>query len=434
MENGYRQCLADARADPDLEQHLALVSQRVIRYIGAQMLFHATIYRRFDPQLWTRLHQLYAEAESAGIAAERVKDSVEGGDEGASSPMESYAQVVLLQASYLSEMTAPQMDFADALLRMWVRKVRVLSEPKDGAAPPVHALVIDIAKPIGARPVPHADLHASHRIFDLEGLSLSMRKRIHGLSNEEDPATLGLPPQATGIDPLSQLQRLHKLWCEGAPPRPPAKESDVKTAGLVFGLAEIHFFLSGGKVFEQPDKKRELTRAEKQDIEVFGQVTERTQNRMVAEYNYSVDAWSVVDEMRGAWRLQRPTTSSKGVAIGRLVAMRLGDAAPFFLGMISALSQETDGRIIVTVSLFPGRPESIPVRAADARNRANPKWSEGFRLPALEKIHIPASLVVPSGMAQRGRGVEVWSEEGPKESTVYELLERGTDFDRFTSF
>jgi hypothetical protein len=28
--------------------------------------------------------------------------------------------------------------------------------------------------------------------------------------------------------------------------------------------------------------------------------------------------------------------------------------------------------------------------------------------------------------------VEIWSEEGAKESTVYEILERGTDFDRFT--
>ena len=35
---------------------------------------------------------------------------------------------------------------------------------------------------------------------------------------------------------------------------------------------------------------------------------------------------------RGAWRVQRPTSSSKQVAIGRLVAMRMGDTAPFFLG------------------------------------------------------------------------------------------------------
>ena len=435
MEAGYRACVADAEGNPALAPHAALIAQRVIRYIGAQMLFHATVYRRFDPELWARLHRQYQQAEAAGIAAEKVKDSLEGADEGVSSAVESYVQVVLIQAAYLSEMTAPQMDFAEALIRMWVRKVRVLAAPREGAAPAVHPLVVDLSRSLGARPVAHADIAAHHRILDMEGVSQSLRKRIHGLQNDDDPASLGLPPQVSGLDPLSQMQRLHKLWCEGAPPRPPAKESDVSAAGLVFGLTEIHFFVTGGKLFEQPDKKRELTRQEKQDIEVFGQVTERTHSRMLAEHNFSVEAWPVVDEMRGAWRVQRPASTSRGVAIGRIVAMRMGDTAPFFLGMVSALSQETDGRIIITITLFPGRPEALPVRAADARNRANAKWVEAFRLPALEKANIPASFVVPNGVASRGRGIELWQGDGSvKETTVYEMLEHGTDFDRITTF
>ena len=435
MEAGYRACLPDAAHNAALAPHAALIAQRVTRYIGAQMLFHAAVYRRFDPALWTRLHQQYQQAEAAGVATEAVKDSLEGTDDGISSPVDAYVQVVLIQAAYLSEMTAPQMDFAEALLRMWVRKVRVLASPKEGAAPAIHPLVVDFDKPIGARPVAHADLAGQHRIFDMEGISLSLRKRIHGLQNEEEPAALGLPPQSSGLDPLSQMQRLHKLWCEGAPPRPPAKESDVKAAGLVFGIADIHFFVTGGKIFEQPDRKRELTRQEKQDIEVFGQVTSRTQNRMMAEHNFTVESWPVIDEMRGAWRVQRPASTSKGVAIGRLVAMRMGDAAPFFLGMVSALSQETDGRIIITITLFPGRPEAVPLRAADSRNRANAKWVEAFRLPPLEKANIPASLVVPNGVASRGRGIELWLSDGnTKETTVYEMLEHGTDFDRITTF
>jgi hypothetical protein len=138
--------------------------------------------------------------------------------------------------------------------------------------------------------------------------------------------------------------------------------------------------------------------------------------------------------MLGAWRLQRPPTASKGVAIGRLVAMRLGDSAPLYLGEISALVQETDGKVVITVTLFPGKPEPVAVRAGDARNRTNAQWSQGFRLPPLTKLNIPASLVVPGGMAMRGRGVEVWSEDGTKEITVYEVLNHGTDFDRFTIF
>src|SRR5690606_27761527 len=108
------------------------------------------------------------------------------------------------------------------------------------------------------------------------------------------------------------------------------------------------------------------------------------------------EPWAVVDEMRGAWRLQRPASSTRSIAIGKLVAMRIGDGGPFFLGMVSALVQETDGRIIATVTLFPGKPEAVAVRAGDARNRANAKWSEGFRLPEMEKLKVPETLVLPA--------------------------------------
>jgi hypothetical protein len=442
MEAGYRKCLQDARASGgEAAQHEALVAQRIMRCIGAQMLHHALVYRRFDPQLWTRLHALYGEAESRGFAAQEVKDSLEG-EAGSSSVAGAYAQVVLLQAAFLSEMTAPQIDFAEALLRLWSRKTQLLAAPRDGDARRLDALVIDPAKPIGARPQPRPDFQAGQRIVDTESLSKSVRKRIHGLQTGEETGTLGLPPQASSIDPLWELKRLHKLWCEGAPPRPAPKASNTEKAGLVFGLAEIHFFVSGGKPFEQPDKKqRELTSQEMKDIEVFGRVREQTSMNVMAQTqgrgavmpSVTVESWTVADEMLGAIRVQRPHTSSKGIAIGRLVAIRMGDTAPFYLGWITELVQETDGRLIATVSLFPGKPEPIAVRAGDSRNRASSQWTQGLRLPPLERLQIPASVILPSGLGHKGRGVEVWT-GGGKEATVEEILEHGTDFDRVATF
>lgn len=435
METGYRKALEAAKAGGgEIAAHVALITQRIVRYVGAQMLFHAVVYRRFEPQLWTRLHQDFAAAERAGIADESVRDSLES-DDGTSSVGEAYVQVVLAQAAYLSELSGPQMDFVATLLRMWARKVVVRAKPVEGATAAMLPLTVDIDKSLGARPLAAAELRDNHRLLDIEQLSRSMRRRIHGLQKEEDPASLGLPADFPPSHALDHLQRLHKLWCEGAPPRPPAKVPEEKAVGVVFGLQEIHFFLAGGKAFEQPGKNREMTRQEKQDIEVFGRVTERTQSMMVSEHNFTVENWGVIDEMMGAWRLQRPQTSSKGIAIGRLVAMRVGDAAPFFLGRVSALAQETDGRLVATVTLFPGRPEPVPVRAADARNRPNAQWSPGFRLPPLERIKVAGSLVVPSGMASRGRGVDVYAPGGAtKESTVDEVLDRGTDFDRISTY
>ncbi len=433
MEAGYRLCLAAATTQGgEIARHAGLVSQRIIRYIGTQMLFHALVYRRFDPQLWTRLHQQYLDAEATGVAAERVKDSLEG-EGGESSAAETYVQMVLIQAAFLSEMTAPQMDFADALLKLWARKVQVLKDSPETTRGALDPLVVDLAKPIGARPQPRGAVQPTQRVLDIDQLSRSMRKRIHGLANGEDLATLGLPAQASAIDAHTELQRLHKLWCEGAPPRPAAKPASQPAAGLVFGLGEIHFFVSGGKAFEQPDRKREMTRQEKQDIEVFGRVREQTQNRMAGEVNFTVEPWALVDEMLGAVRVLRPATASRGIAIGRLVGLRTGDTGPFYLGYLSELTHETDGRIIATITVFPGKPEPIAARAGDARNRANAQWVQAFRLPGLEKLKIPESLVVPGSMSSRGRGIEIWT-EGAKESTVEGMLYHGSDFDRVTTF
>jgi len=431
MEAGYRKILEAAMGDAEARRHCALVAQRIVRYLGAQMLFHDIVYRRCDRNLWVRLHKQYRQAEEAGWHRERVKDSLEG-DESGSSVEEAYVQAVMLQAAYLAELRAHEIDFTEALLRQWIRKVQLAAQPPGEAT---HALAVDLDRDIGARPLAQMEAGASRRVLDTSAISKSLRRRIKGLKEDESPAALGLPPLPAEVEPGHALQRLHRLWCEGAPPRPPAHVPDEKTAGVVFGMPEIHFFVAGGKTFEQPDRKRELTSREKQDIEVFGRVTERTQSMMVTEQAISVtvEPWTVIDEMRGAWRLQRPTTASRGISIGRIVAMRVGDTAPFFLGMVSALVLETDGRIVATVTLFPGKPEPVAVRPADARNRSSAKWSEGFRLPEMEKLKAPASLVVPSGMAQRGRGIEVWV-GGPKESTVYEILERGADFDRITVF
>ncbi|HUQ28675.1 MAG TPA: hypothetical protein VM051_08785 [Usitatibacter sp.] len=432
MEAGYRRCLADARASGgEAGQHEALIAQRIMRYIGAQMVFHALVYRRFDPQLWTRLHGLHAETETRGVATQTVKDSLEG-EGGSSSAAEAYAQVVLLQAAFLSEMTAPQIDFAEALLRMWARKVQILASPPEGDTRRLDALVIDPAKPIGARPQPRPDLQPGQRIVETAELSRSMRRRIHGLQTGEDVATLGLPTQAASVDSLAELKRLHKLWCEGAPPRPAPKPSNTDKAGLVFGMQDIYFFVSGGKAFEQPDKKRELTSQEKQDIEVFGRVREQTQSKMMGAMPSS-ESWVVVDEMLGAVRVQRPATSSRSIAIGRIVAIRMGDTAPFYLGWLTELVTETDGRMIATVSLFPGKPEPLAVRAGDLRARATAQWNPALRLPPLERLQIPATLILPGGLGHRGRGVEIWT-GAPKETTVEDILEHGTDFDRVTTF
>ena len=430
LEAAYRAVLADALASTtDLRRHAALAAQRMVRALAAQVAMHLDAHRQVEPPLWGRLNHAYAQAEAANLAEERVKDSLEG-LEGASSVAEAYVQVLLAAAAMPFELTSGQSDFVEAVTRTWARKVTLRrAMPEETLPPALHPLVVDVASATGASALAPRMVTAHHRVLDTLALSRSIRRRIQGIRAGEDVAQLKLPVQAAGIDVAALLERLHRAWCEAPAPKAAPRAADTGTADIVVGISAIHFFVTGGKAFEAPDHSRDLTSQEKQDMEVFGRVSERTQSLRAAEHVIArSEAWTMVDELAGAWRLRRPPKGTQAVAVGRLVAVRLAESAPFFLGGVKAVVQEGDGAVVMTVMLFPGKPEAMAVRA-DARGRVPTKWQEGFKLPAFPKLNLPASLVVPSGVAVKGRGLDLW-DEGARTLESPVVLDHGTDFDR----
>ena len=152
MEAGYRLALEAARAgDGELAALVALVSQRIVRYVGAQMLFHAVVYRRFEPDLWSRLHRDYVEAERAGIAEERVKDSLES-EEGHS----SVARGLRAGGADAGSVPVGADRAADGVRRDAAAHVGPQGAGARGRAedaPPLLPLAVDLNEPIGARPL-----------------------------------------------------------------------------------------------------------------------------------------------------------------------------------------------------------------------------------------------------------------------------------------
>src|SRR5205814_9002756 len=130
MEAGYRRAATEAAL---AQAHGALIGQRAIRYLAAQMTLLAGTYRPVDGALWSRIHQQYALAEAGGFASGRVKDSLEG-EAGLSSVAEAYVEALLLHAAAPAELTAPQAAFIESLLRLWARTVRIVDA---ALAPPL---------------------------------------------------------------------------------------------------------------------------------------------------------------------------------------------------------------------------------------------------------------------------------------------------------
>jgi len=430
METGYRRCWINATLDDaPLYTHRALIIQRTIRYIGLQMLIAGFRYRRFDPALWTRLHLQWMEAEARNLTTKRVKDSI-GAIDGYSSVQQAYTAVLLGQAANIHELTPRQIDFVDAALKRLGHKITIAYDAT--ANPQGMVCAVDLLANAGASFHPQVVLADHERALLVEDLSKSLRSRLKKLSYGETPASLDLPADWSAADAQSQLTRLHRLWCEGTNVRPPATVPEDTRAILAFGITETHFFVSGTP-FEQPEVKSELTRQEMADIKMFGKVSESTIRARYADFNYGTETWGIVDESRGHVRLLRPANSGHGIAIGNLVGIKLGKQDAFFLGVVCELVEELDSSICATIAILPGKPEATTVRASEARSRS-PSYVQGFRLPPMEALKIPETLVIPSGFSQRGGSIDIFHAEhgSPKEVKVAEFVERGVDFDRVT--
>ena len=431
MESGYRRCWSDAVSeDSPLVGHAALIIQRIIRYIGLQMLIAGFIYRRFDMALWMRLHLQWMEAESRGLIDKRVKDSV-GSVDGYSTVQQAFTAVLLGQAANIYELTPRQIDFVDAVLKRFGHKIELARE---GTPNPQGLLcAVDLLANGGCTFQAYIEPADHVRFLQLDDLSKSLRRRIKKLADGEEPSSMDLPAEWSASEAREQLVRLHKLWCEGTGTRSAVTIPDEKEAQLTFGISEIHFFMSGD-LFEQPDVKRELTRQETNDITMFGKVSEATIRSRYAEFNYGTETWGIVDESRGFLRMLRPPNSSHGAAIGKLVGIKIGKQEGFYLGVVRELSEELDGTIYATLAMLPGKPEATSVRSADNRNRAGGSYVQGFRLPPMDALKITETLVVPASFAQKGRGIDIFhaGHGSPKTVKVLDFVERGVDFDRVT--
>lgn len=430
MEAGYRRCYQEAQGDASpLSAHAALIIQRIVRYIGLGMLMAGFIYRRFDSNLWMRLHLQWMEAESRKLTTAKVKDSIAGVD-GYSSVTQAYSAVLLGQLANVYALSAREIDFVDAVLKRFAHKVVFTREAFQPAAEPT--LGVDLMANAGAA-FHLVDARAEHvRLLDVRELSKSLRRRIKKLGEGEEPATLDLPSDWSAVDAATQLTRLHRLWCESGVPRTSAIAPREAEAIIAFGIAETHFFLSGD-LFEQPGVKRELSRQEMSDIAMFGRVTEATTRARYAEFNYGSETWPIVDQARDAIRVVRPSNSARGVAIGNLVGLRIGKPGEFYLASVRELLEEKSGTLIVTLALLPGKPEATAIRASDNKMR-NATYTQGFRLPAMPALNVPETLIVPAGFVARGRGIDVYhpAHGGAKQVIAEDWLERGSDFDRIT--
>ncbi len=424
MEAGYQRCWQEAQAaDAALAPHAALILQRSMRYLGAQMALSTLIFRSLSGVLWLRLHNYWNEAERHGLTEKRVKDS-QGTIDGYSGVQQAYVEVLLTQLANGYAMNARQIEFAEGVLKRFSHKVTVTPL----AAGPGPYCSVDLGSMLGAELHPRIDPAADVRVIDIQEFSRSLRRRLKKLMEGEEPGKLDLPAEWSTQEALSQLTRLHRCWCECGSPMDDATVPEVADVAVLFGLAEIDYFLRGD-LFEQPGAKRELTREEMRDIQMFGRVTDSTTRGRAAVFQFASDNWKIVDQTTTLMRLMRPAQSARGVAIGKLLGLRVRGEKNWRLAVIRELLEEPVGYIIVTVEVLPGTPQNVAVRSADVKNRASPQWTQGLLLPANEALKLPEALVLPANLAKKGGEIDTHYQGNARKRVLSAFVERGSDFD-----
>ena len=424
VQTGYLHCLAACLAgDANLRPHAALIAQRAMGALRAELL---DIYRApTDPpaQLWQTLHRVFSAAEELGALAHPVNDTLQA-EHPATGVTAAYAQTLLLHRASPYELSGRQLVQVERWLHRWGGKVAVLNAPP--AEPRVPPLVVDPSS--NAPETTVAEGGGQLRWLDLSDLSRSVKRRIAHLQRGESPASLGLGEDAVQPGCENLLKQLYQQWFKGGAARLHPRRAGGGTCRLVTGIDAIHYYLSG-KIFRQPGQGDAMSKTQADEIATFGRVATRHEEDYSQLQGFMVEEWRVLDESPTGFRLTRPLSQAGGrVGGGQMVAIMPAGSRSFLLA-VARWSRLTGGaELQAGIQIMPGNPLSVALRGTGL-TAINEKYRPGFRLPAVPALKYPESVIVPAGWFRAGRVIEL-HEQSARQIRLTQQLDRGNDFER----
>ena len=428
MGEAYLHCLQGVLdGDPEVSEHAALITHRCLRYISHLMLAHYHAYRQIEGELWHQLHTLYAYAEEQGYARKPVKDSLNEMAE-ATTCSAVYAQVLLTNLANPYQFSYKQLELLDRWLDKWGARVPLSVDcPKQSA---ISIILSDLESSVGPGVLNEASPPRNPRYLDTERLAGGVRKRIKFLRKGGSPAELDIGEECSqqpGCEVF--FTTLYKQWCEVPVSRSCERRTSFAMAQACFGMPTLHFFISGEKPFEQPDKSHSLDWQEMQDIQMFGRKSERTEKLRIAQLGHSLETWKIQDESALGFCLTRPVSENFQISHNQLVALRPDDSSQFVLGAVRWLTLTLAGDMQVGVRTILGTPITIGVRPVVLNVAEQAKFVQALLLPEVPALQTSSSLVLPAGIFQPGRLLEIHAETR-QTVKLQTLIEKGFDYER----
>ncbi len=409
-----------------LDAYVALMLMRCLQYSASTIIEHHRVYSQAPAALWKALHGLYLCAEQAGLARAPVSDTF-GHTEANSTCLAAYCRALLANLANPFALSERQMDFVARWTDKWSGLVGLASEPLPVSSIP--ALAIDLAGDCGAVLAAGLQPQASLRYLDLDPLSRELRQVITLLKQGKTPAQLGLGDDARQPGCENLLLLLYIQWCRAGTSRQEARSETAEKMQVCLGMRSAHFYISG-RAFRAPGSG--LSRQEEHDMQLFGHISQRTQQMMITAQSSVTESWDLVNQSASGFLcMQRDPGAQARIAHNQLIAVRRSSSKDFHLGVVQWLRLDESKEMFVGIRLFSGTPRTVAVRPVNFVLPGNTGYERGLLLPGIKAPLTPATLILPSGWFQPGRTVEVHAGE-KRTVTLTSVLEKGADFDRCT--
>ncbi|MDD5470824.1 MAG: hypothetical protein PHP05_02755 [Sideroxydans sp.] len=430
MANGYLRCLQSAEAgDAHMAKRRAMLWQRSLYYGMQQITEFTRAGYEPDRATWRQFHSLYLNIESSGIQNETVKD--ERFRNGYPLSCQTlYLTTLLMHRARLLGLTREQRHTAEHWLLLWADTLSLLprcTATKEDAPP----LVVDLEGYRGLQSASHARASASMRCMPMVPLSKQIRIKTILLQQGQAPKKVDLATEMPGKECIDLLGKLHQCWCEARQDTLVEMPRETSSVNMCVGLEKIYSHIAGKPFKPVKDLSKAMKDAQAQ-IATFGRVLDETGQHSLKELGFLPEEWLVEENSLLRGRLLRNSPAGDRMAAHHIISIFTLDSPVHKAGVIDRIEVTHSGQLYVTVHYLPGQPQAAIANAAESSQTMLQSGSAPcLMLPAMEKLRIPASLVMPRNWFQPGREVELTLADRSKMKVKLGIsVERGVDYER----
>jgi hypothetical protein len=427
--NGYLRCLQNAETgDKTLAAQTALLCQRCVQYSSLQIGEFLRAGCEPDGKSWQQLHSLYAHIESLGLQSEAVRDERYN----AGHPITCrtlYAKTLLMHRARLLGLSRSHWHLAERWLSLWGDAITIeprCSISKDDAPP----LAVDLAGTQAlyrARPERAA---ASMRYLAMVPLSKLIRVKTILLQQGQAPQQVDLGSELSSKEGVTLLNQLHACWCEARPDSMADSPREANITHLCIGVDQIYAQIAR-KPFKPVKDTAKASQDAQRQIETFGRVLDDTGQHAYKELGFVPEEWLVEEDSLIRAHLLRKGSVGERLANQQLVSVFAPNSTAHKLGFTTLVNVTRTGHLYIGLRYLPGQPQAVIVRGNADSELLQSGSAPALLLPAIEKLNIPASLVLPREWFKAGRVLEISLPDLSKQNvTLGFSVEKGSDFER----